>query len=287
MTATARRRSGSRASVSRTRAVVGAVDARLDEDGAADAVGVHQPGIVGERRRDRRVVALRRQRIARGRSEDVNVRVAGPFRQAEAGPRPRLGGAQAEGRDVGSLQPALSELADDGIRRRPEIAALVGLENALLEQPRIAARREAPVDGRSAGRAAAKLGFLDEDVEPPRRDIEPDHVAVAQEGERTADRRLGGDMDDDGAEGGAAHAGVGDPHHVLDAGRGELARDRQEARLGHAGRPFRAGVAEDEDVVGRDVEVGAVDARGEIFHRVRRRRRGRCGASAGRRRRRA
>ena len=100
MTATARRRSGVARERVEDEGVVGAVDARLDEDGAADAVGVHQPGIVGKRRRDRRVVALRRQRIARGRSEDVNVRVAGPFRQAEAGPRPRLGGVQAEGRDV-------------------------------------------------------------------------------------------------------------------------------------------------------------------------------------------
>ena len=40
---------------------------------------------------------------------------------------------------------------------------------------------------------------------------------VAHQRERAADRRLGRDVQHDGAEGGAAHARVGDAHHVLDA----------------------------------------------------------------------
>ena len=80
--------------------VVGAVDARLDEDGAADAIGVHQPGIVGKRRGNRRVVALRRQRIARGRAEDMDMGIAGPLRQAEAGKRPRRERRETKGRDI-------------------------------------------------------------------------------------------------------------------------------------------------------------------------------------------
>ncbi len=48
----------------------------------------------------------------------------------------------------------------------------------------------------------------------------------------------------------------------------ELLRDRQVARLGHPRRADRAGVAQDEDVVGRHVEVGCVDPRREVVERV-------------------
>ena len=104
--------------------------------------GVHQPGIVGKRRGNRRVVALRRQRIARGRAEDVDMGIAGPLRQAEAGKRPRRERRQTKGRDISRFS-RHCRFADDGIRRRPEIAALVGLEDAFLEQARIAAPRKA------------------------------------------------------------------------------------------------------------------------------------------------
>ena len=75
-------------------------------------------------------------------------------------------------------------------------------------------------------------------------------------------------MQDDGAEGGAAHAGVGDADHVFDALAGELERDREIAGFGHAGCALWAGVAEDEDVFGSDVEVGEVDAGGHVFDGV-------------------
>ena len=112
-----------------------------------------------------------------------------------------------------------------------------------------------------------------------------DPVAGLDDGERAADGGFGRDVEDDGAEGGAAHAGVGDAHHVFDALAGELHGDGQIAGFGHAGCALGAGVAEDEDVVGGDVEVGIVDAGGHVFDASRRRRRGRCGASGAARRR--
>ena len=91
-----------------------------------------------------------------------------------------------------------------------------------VEQARIAAPRGAGPDRSEQAARRPQLRLVDEQVEPPRRDVEPDHVAVLHQRERTADRGLGGDMQDDRAEGGAAHAGVGDPDHVVDARRGEL-----------------------------------------------------------------
>ena len=78
----------------------------------------------------------------------------------------------------------------------------------------------------------------------------------------------GRDVEHDGAEGGAAHPGVGDPHHVADPGPREVAGDRQVAGLGHAGRAAGAGVAEDEDVVRGDAGRRVVEAGGEVGGRV-------------------
>ena len=47
-------------------------------------------------------------------------------------------------------------------------------------------------------------------------------------------------MQHDGAESGAAHPRIRDPHHVLDALPGELHRNRDVAGLRHAGRAARA-----------------------------------------------
>ena len=91
-------------------------------------------------------------------------------------------------------------------------------------------------------------------------DVEQDAVAGSDDGERAADGGLRRDVQHDGAEGSAAHARVGDAHHVFDALARELHGDGQIAGFGHAGRAFGAGVAQDEDVVGGDVEVGRVDA---------------------------
>ena len=98
-------------------------------------------------------------------------------------------------------------------------------------------------------------------------DREPDAVAVAHQAERAAAGGVRRDVQHDGAEGGAAHARVGHAHHVLDALGGELLRDRQIAGLRHGGRRMRAGVLQHQNVVGGDVELGIVDARGEVLQR--------------------
>ena len=63
---------------------------------------------------------------------------------------------------------------------------------------------------------------------------------VAHERERSADRRFGRYVQHDRAVRGAAHARVGDAHHVLYAGARELRRDRQVAGFGHAVAALRS-----------------------------------------------
>ena len=84
------------------------------------------------------------------------------------------------------------------------------------------------------GEAGGDFGVGDEEVDAAGFDVEGDAVAGADDGERAADGGLGRDVEDDGAEGGAGHAGVGDADHVLDAGAGEFERDGQVAGFGHA-----------------------------------------------------
>ena len=71
-------------------AVVGAVHAGIDDDGAADAELRVQRAEIFERRIGRRVGPLRRIRIFVAGAEDVAMRVAGQRRQAEFR-RPRVG----------------------------------------------------------------------------------------------------------------------------------------------------------------------------------------------------
>ena len=71
-------------------------------------------------------------------------------------------------------------------------------------------------------------------------------------------------MQHDGAERRAAHARVGNAHHVLDALLRELFRDRDIAGFRHAGRADRPGIAHHEDIVFGDVERRIVDALGHV-----------------------
>src|SRR2546422_3446852 len=80
---------------------------------------------------------------------------------------------------------------------------------------------------------------------PPRSTLFPyttlfrsDPVTALHEAERAAVGRLGRDVQHDGAIGGAAHARVGDPHHVRDTPARELLRNRQIARLPHSRAPL-------------------------------------------------
>ena len=79
---------------------------------------------------------------------------------------------------------------------------------------------------------------------------------------------IGGDVQDYGALGCAAHPAVADADHVADALFEELARQREVGHLGHAGVAPRAAAAQHQHRVGVDVEVGVVDAGGEVLDRV-------------------
>ena len=118
------------------------------------------------------------------------------------------------------------------------------------------------------GAARGKRRVVHEKVETARRDVKADAVSALDQRERAADRRFGRDMEHDGAEGGAAHARVGDAQHVLDAAAGEFARNGDISRFRHSRRSLRAGVAQHKHVVVGDLEIGRVDALSHVLQAV-------------------
>ncbi len=62
-----------------------------------------------------------------------------------------------------------------------------------------------------------------------------------------------------GAVAGAAHAPVGDPHHVAHARLHQLLGDRQHPPFGHARPTLGTGILEHDHVVGRDLEILTID----------------------------
>src|SRR3954463_16229881 len=114
-----------------------------------------------------------------------------------------------------------------------EVAAVIGLLDVLGEHPAIAAL-EAALGRLPVGAALFELGFRDLEIYGAGGNVERDAVAVPDQRQRTADVRLGRDMQDAGAVAGAAHARVRDAHHVANALLHELGRDRQHAPFRHA-----------------------------------------------------
>ena len=94
-----------------------------------------------------------------------------------------------------------------------------------------------------------------------------DAIAVLHERQRAADRRLGRHVQDDRAVRRAAHARIGDAHHVLDSRARKLRGNRQVSRFGHGVTALRPGVLEHEEVVGPHVEIRRVDPRRKIVER--------------------
>ena len=84
-------------------------------------------------------------------------------------------------------------------------------------------------------------------------------VAVADEGEGAAHERLGRHVEHAGPVARAAHARVGDAHHVAHALGEQLLGDGQHPPLGHAGGAQGTGVLEHEHRVGGDGQRGVVD----------------------------
>jgi hypothetical protein len=95
-------------------------------------------------------------------------------------------------------------------------------------------------------------------MDAARGDVDLDLVAGLHEGKRTADKALRRHMQNAGAVAGAAHARVGNAHHVAHPGFHELLRNRQHAPFRHARAAFRSGVFEHQHMVGRHVEIVAL-----------------------------
>ena len=140
-----------------------------------------------------------------------------------------------------------------------EVATPVGLKNFRHVETIIAAQSFA--DFRRRGGRSAASSFHRPGVDAARGRVELDQVSGTHQAEGTALSRFRGDVQHDGAEGGAAHPCVGDAHHILDAEPRELLWDRQIARFWHAGRAFRARVAQHQHRLRGDVEVRIVDPR--------------------------
>ena len=112
--------------------------------------------------------------------------------------------------------------------------------------------------------AAGQFGIIDEPLQGARRYREPDPVARAHIGQRSAHRGLRRRVQHDRSEGRAAHAAVRDSHGVLHALPEQLARNGEGAGLGHAGRALGADVLQHQDIAGFDIEVVAIDPLGKI-----------------------
>src|SRR6202521_2317442 len=64
---------------------------------------------------------------------------------------------------------------------------------------------------------------------------QPNLIASPNQSQRSTYRRLWGDMQNDGSERSAAHACIGDAHHVFDASTRQLRWNGQVSGLGHTG----------------------------------------------------
>ena len=95
-----------------------------------------------------------------------------------------------------------------------------------------------------------------------------DRVAGAHQAERAARRGLRRDVQHDRPERGAAHPGVADADHVAHAVLQQLARQRHVPHLRQPRIAARAAAAQDEHVVGGDVERGIVQSGVQVLDAV-------------------
>ena len=89
-------------------------------------------------------------------------------------------------------------------------------------------------------------------------------VARLHKRQRTAHVALRRKMQHAHAVAGAAHAGIGEAHHIAHALLQQFVRNRQHPPLGEAGTTFRAGITQHEHGIRRDVQFGIVQFGFEI-----------------------
>src|SRR5262249_1834544 len=120
--------------------------------------------------------------------------------------------------------------------------------------------------GRTPGSPPFRELFLcNVEVQPSCGHVELYHVPVTHQRDRAADGGLGSYMKDHSAIGRAAHAPIGDAHHVGDPAIEQLLRDLDVAELRHAGIAAWTDLPEYEDGAFVDVEIGAVEPRIHIL----------------------
>ena len=117
-----------------------------------------------------------------------------------------------------------------------------------------------PLQQRSKRKPITIPRVVDEKLELACGCIKQDFIPVLDGRQRPELGGLGRDVQHDGAEGRAAHARVGDPHHVRDALPEQLGRQAHIADFRHARVPLRTAVLQHEHGARVDGKIVAVDA---------------------------
>src|ERR1700738_5294033 len=95
-------------------------------------------------------------------------------------------------------------------------------------------------------------------------DVEFNHVAGTHQSKRPSDEAFRSHVKNASAVARAAHPSIRNADHIANTPPAELLGDRQHAPFGHARPPLRACVLEDQDVIGSNVEILAVDRGGHL-----------------------
>ena len=109
--------------------------------------------------------------------------------------------------------------------------------------------------------ASLQLRVVNQQLDPARFHIQHDPVARLNNRQRAAGSRFRRNVQYDRAECGAAHPRIGNAYHVLHSLPRKLHRDGQVARLRHARRALRPGVAQHQNVVGIHIQIRKIDPR--------------------------
>ena len=110
------------------------------------------------------------------------------------------------------------------------------------------------------GEASENLVVLDQELNAPSRDVELDHVARPDGGERAAHRGFRRDMQNVRPEARTTHAGIADANDVVNPLLEQLGGNRQMPPLGEARPAGGAGMLQHEDGVFVDLQAVVVDA---------------------------
>nr|GEU28270.1 hypothetical protein [Tanacetum cinerariifolium] len=146
-----------------------------------------------------------------------------------------------------------------------EIAAFVGLQHVFDVQLLVAGFRSRRAAGHAHCLALGHFGVRDFQIQFAARAIERDPVAVLDDAQRAAGHGFRRHVQHHGAVRGAAHAGIRNADHVLDASCQQFWRQAHIAHFRHAGIAFRAAVLHHQHRVRIHFQVRIQDARLVVF----------------------